>query len=279
MFTATEAYDQNVLGDASAPIQQSLERGGMFTELTAEMNYRATGRRVQFASTGGTDFRYYSDQDRILGVGHHAGAGMTIALSPQASVVLNQTAAYSPSYLYGLFAAIASPGPGQVNTASNYAVNDNPSYNYATDVTLTQHFGARNTFAAHVGGQYVDFVHSTVPAGGISAFRDLLSYDAGGTFTHGLSRDLRFTLGYTFRRVEYLDGSFPTEHDVNVGVEYTSPPLEDAPDVPPGQYRLCDAARACARRSGRRLAATISTGRRCRAEQAVRTHVAGAGRL
>jgi hypothetical protein len=223
MFTITEAYDQNVLGDVNAPIQQALERGGVFTELTAEMNYRATGRRVQFASTGGTNFRYYGDQDRLLGVGHHVGAGLTITLSPQTSLSLNQTAAYSPSYLYGLFAAIAAPGPGQVNVASNYAVNDNPSYNYGTDVTLTQHFGARNTFVAHTGGQYVDFVHSAAQAPGVASYRNLLSYDAGGMFMRGISRDLTFNLGYTFRRAEYLDGSFPTEQDMNVGFQYNRP--------------------------------------------------------
>lgn len=223
MFTTTEAYDQNVLGDANAPLQQALQRGGMFTELTGEMNYRVTGRRVEFASTAGTTFRYYQDQDQVLGVGHHVGAGETIKVSPQTSVALNQTVAYSPSYLYGLYASIAPPGPGQVNVASNYAVNDNPSYSYGTDVTVTQQFGPRNTFAAHVGGQYVDFVHATQFTAGIAPNRDLLSYDAGGKFTHGISRDLQFNFGYTFRRAEYLDGSFPTEHDLDFGIQYDHP--------------------------------------------------------
>ena len=41
MVTATEAYDQNVLGDVNAPLQQVLQKGGEFSELTADMNYRA----------------------------------------------------------------------------------------------------------------------------------------------------------------------------------------------------------------------------------------------
>ncbi len=84
MVTATEAYDQNVLGDVNAPLQQVLQKGGEFSELTADMNYRADGRRVHFASTGGTTFRYYRDQDQFVGIGHHVGAGATVNLSRSA---------------------------------------------------------------------------------------------------------------------------------------------------------------------------------------------------
>jgi hypothetical protein len=223
MVTMTEAYDQNVLGDLNQPIQGVLQQGGEFSELNAEMNYRADGRRVQFASTAGTTFRYYSEQRQLVGVGHHVGAGATIHLSPSASLALNQTVAYSPSYLYGLFANIAAPQPGQVIVGSNYAVNDNASYNYGTGVTFSQQFGPRNTLAVHAGGQYADFVHSGQAAPGATTFRNLLSYDTGATFTHGISRDLRLNLGYTFRRAEYFDGTFPTEHDINIGFEYDRP--------------------------------------------------------
>jgi hypothetical protein len=223
MVTMTEAYDQDVLGDVNAPIQQVFQRGGEFTELNGEMNYRATGRRLQFASTAGTTFRYYRDQEQLVGVGHHAGVGATVKLSPSASLLLNQTVAYSPSYLYGLFANIAAPQPGQVNVGSNYAVNDNASYNYGTNVAVIEQLGPRNTLTVHAGSQYADFVHSGQSATGSTVLRDLLSYEAGGLFTRGLSRDLRLNVGYTFRRAEYFDGTFPTEHDVNLGFEYSRP--------------------------------------------------------
>jgi hypothetical protein len=199
------------------------QRGGEFTELNGEMNYRATGRRLQFASTAGTTFRYYRDQEQLVGVGHHAGVGATVKLSPSASLLLNQTVAYSPSYLYGLFANIAAPQPGQVNVGSNYAVNDNASYNYGTNVAVIEQLGPRNTLTVHAGSQYADFVHSGQSATGSTVLRDLLSYEAGGLFTRGLSRDLRLNVGYTFRRAEYFDGTFPTEHDVNLGFEYSRP--------------------------------------------------------
>jgi hypothetical protein len=222
MLTTTEAYDQNVLGDVNAPVQQVLQKGGEYTEVNAEMNYRADGRRVQFASAGGTTFRYYRDQNQFLGVGHHAGAGATINFSPSTILSLNQTAAYSPSYLYGLFTNIAGPELGRVNVGTNYAVTDSASYNYDTRVTLTEQMGPRNSLAVQVGGRYTDFVHSGSAVGG-NVLRDLLSYEAGGTFSRGLSRDLHLTLGYTFRRTEYFDGSFPIEHDLNVGILYSRP--------------------------------------------------------
>jgi hypothetical protein len=230
MLTATEAYDQNVLGDVNAPVQQVLQKGGDFTEVNAEMNYRAASRRVQFASTAGTTFRYYRSEAQFLGVGHHVGAGATINLSPSTILSLNQTAAYSPSYLYGLFTNIAAPELGHTNVGTNYAVTDSASYNYDTRVTLIEQVGARNSVALHVGGRYTDFVHSgqaTDTTGqsspGATVFRDLLSYEAGGTFSRGLTRDLHLDFGYTFRRTEYFDGSFPTEHDVNAGIQYSRP--------------------------------------------------------
>jgi hypothetical protein len=223
MLTTTEAYDQDVLGDINAPIQQALQKGGEFTELNAEMNYRAMGRRVQFASTAGTTFRYYHGEDQFLGVGHHVGAGATVSLSPSTVLSLNQTVAYSPSYLYGLFANIAAPQLGQVNVGSNYAVIDNASYNYGTRATITEQLGSRDTLAVHVDGRYTDFVKSGESTIAANALRDLLSYEAGGTFSHGLSRDLQLNFGYTFRRTEYFDGSFPTEHDLNFGFQYSRP--------------------------------------------------------
>src|SRR5437763_16019762 len=64
MLTTSEAYDQDVLGDVNAPIQRVFQKGGEFTELTGEINYRATVRRVQFASTAGTKFRYCSQPEQ-----------------------------------------------------------------------------------------------------------------------------------------------------------------------------------------------------------------------
>jgi hypothetical protein len=222
MVTTTEAYDQNVLGDVNAPIQEAIQKGGEFTEVSAEMNYRAVGRRVQFSSTGGTTFRYYGAEAQLVGVGHHVGAGATVKLTPSAALSLNQTVAYAPSYLYGLFANITTPQPAQVSVGSNYAVTDNASYNYATSVVLTEQMGARNTFAVHMDGRYTDFLHSAQSTtGGVPVLRDLLSYEAGGTFSRGISRDVQLNFGYTFRRTEYYDGSFPTEHDINLGIQYS----------------------------------------------------------
>jgi hypothetical protein len=220
MLTATEAYDQNVLGELNQPLQPVFQKGGPFTELTGEMNYRATTSRLQLSTTGAANFRYYPSQDQLVGVGHHVGLGATIKLSPSTSFTVNQTAAYSPSYLYRLFTDIAAPQLGQVSVGSNYAVNDVASYNYGTNVSVTSQVAPRTTLVVHAGGQYTDFVHAAQSSTSAGLFRNLFMYEAGAVLVRGITRDLRFTAGYNFRRAEYLDGTFPSEHDVNIGFEY-----------------------------------------------------------
>ncbi len=223
MFTVTQAYDQDVLGDIGQPLQKALEQGGFYTELNGETNYRVTGRRVELSLNGGTTFRYYRDEDAVVGVGHHGGMGATFHLSPATSLLVSQTIAYSPSYLYGLFADVMAPQPGLAKVSTNYAVNDYSSYNYGTNVMLIQHLGPRSTLSVHGSEAYTDFSTSVPLLPGATALRNLLSYEAGGTFTEGLSRNVRMIVGYTFRRAEYFDGTFPTAHDLNLGVEYDRP--------------------------------------------------------
>lgn len=218
--TVAEAYDQDVLGAAgSVPI--ALEPNRLFTQLTADLSYRVAGRNVQFASTAGANFRYYSEQDQVVGVGHHVGAGLSANLSRTTSLTLNQTVAYAPSYLYRLFASVAPPEPGQTNVASNYAVNDNPSYSYATDMSVMQKMGQRNRLSIAMGGHYTDYLGAPTAAVGGVPLRDLLSYETGATFIRDV-RNGHLNVGYAFRRAQYATTS-PTEHDLNIGFDYDRP--------------------------------------------------------
>lgn len=223
-LTFAEAYDGNVLGEARVPLATAFQASGFFTEMTADVTYRTadTGRRVQFASSAGTNFRYYSQQDEVLGIGHYAGAGLVANLSNDTVLRVNQTITYIPSYLYKLFVDVASPELGEVHAATSYAVNDVASYSYVTNVALTQRIGPRNRLRFDVDGAYTDYQAGS-PNSRELPLRDLLSYRAGLTFSRDLSRDLTFNVGYAYRRAQFYTGAFPTEHDVNIGFDYHRP--------------------------------------------------------
>jgi len=220
-LTIAEAYDQDVSG-AAGLVPTSPQTNRLFTRLAADFSYRADGRNVQFASTAGGNFRYYSDQDRVSGVAHHAGAGLSANLSRTTSLLINQTVAYSPSYLYRLFASVAPSEPGQANVGSNYGVNDNPSYSYDTNIAVTQRMGRRNRLSMAVGGRYTDYVGVTSIADDAEPLRDLMSYETGVTFIRDAGRSGHVNLGYTFKRAQYL-GSDATAHGLNIGFDYDRP--------------------------------------------------------
>jgi len=220
VLTLTEAYDQNILAEGGAP-QAPLEAGGLFTDLTANLNSRLQRRRLQLSMAAGTDVRYYQNQHTAVGVGHYGSSGLTYGWE-RTVLSVDGSVAYAPSYLYRLFASVVAAQPVGEAVASGYAVTDTPSYNYGLRVNLTQNITQRNRITLHGGGRFADFLHESAQLNSFGA-RDLTSYESGLDFTRGLSRNLNLNLGYAYRRAQYFTGVFPTEHDVTIGLDYNHP--------------------------------------------------------
>jgi hypothetical protein len=225
-LTVAEAYDQDLLGSLySNPSVYQI--GGRFTEFMANIQYRADGRKVRFSTTVGTDLRYYDQQDVFVGAGQYAGAGLSISLTRDTTVTVNQTVSYAPSYLYRLFATPGVPELGQVNSGTNYAVNQSPSLSYGTNVSTTTRVGPRSEFSVQAGGQFTDYVRNgnlqTAPVVAGVVASDLSSYQIGGRFSQALSHDLKLNVGYTFTRAQYYDGATPNEQGLNFGFSYDRP--------------------------------------------------------
>jgi hypothetical protein len=218
--TIAEALDQDTPAGGAIPVPTAPQTNRLFTRLTADLSVRAGGD-VQVAATAGGSFRYYSELDQVTGVGHHAGVGVSTNASRTTSLVVNQTVAYSPSYLYRLFASVAAPEPGQATVESNYGVNDSPSYSYNTSIGVTQRMGRRNRLSVTLGGHYTDYVMGAAVAGAGEPLRDLLSYETGATFTRDVNHS-HFNVGYVFKRAQYF-GALATEHDLNIGFDYDRP--------------------------------------------------------
>jgi hypothetical protein len=198
-----------------------LEAGGLYTDLTANFNAHVQGRRLQFSSAAGTDIRYYQDQNTTIGIGHYGNSGLTYT-TPQTTVAIDGGVAYAPSYLYRLFASVASAQPVGETVASGYAISDTSSYNYDLHVGLTRNLTPRNRLVLRGGGRFTDFIHEDAQINGFNT-RDLTTYETGAMFSRGLTRRVNLNLGYTYRRAQYFTGVFPTEHDVTVALEYDHP--------------------------------------------------------
>ncbi len=80
------------------------------------------GTRVQLAATSGSAWRYYPSES-TGNASHTAAIGLSAQFTKRTSLSVNQTAAYSPSYLYGLFPSVTVPAPGDVvPVAPDYAI-------------------------------------------------------------------------------------------------------------------------------------------------------------
>ncbi len=215
-ISITESYDDNLLGDVAPVTEIAQQQSGFYTGLTADLNYHAGSGDLQFAATGSTNIRYFPSEDRVYGVGHSAGAGVSARFGQRTTLLANQTVSYMPSYLYQLFATPAPPQLGESDPASNYAIDDQRSLNYGTSANLTHELGPRDSLSFLVSGRYTDYIEPG------ARLHNLSSYEAGGSYAHSMTRNLRFRTGYTFRRSE-LQGVIPTEHGVNVGFDYGRP--------------------------------------------------------
>jgi hypothetical protein len=216
-----EAYDDNLLADVAQVTPGSAAVGGFYSMFASDASYNWRGRRSQFGATGGTVVRYYNDT-RTFNTSGTAGIGFSTELARRTSLFANQSVAYSPSYLYGLFPTVTTVAPGDaIPVAPDYAVNDSGSYSYATTVSLTQGIARRAQMTGTVSYHRTNFIHAT------ETRHDLTASQAEVTFAHNLARNTSLKVGYHYRVGDFgasfgSDGR-TTEHGVDVGAEYVHP--------------------------------------------------------
>jgi hypothetical protein len=219
--TLVGAYDDDVYGDLLGgfdPLRP--QEGGSSTMLLANAAYNWSGRRVQVAATADSALRYYSETDVFQNVSQTAGLGFSAELAKQTDLLVNQTFAYSPSYLYGLFPTVGQPGPGDVPAAApDYSAYDTESFAYGTTVKVSHNLTDRGSLSATADMQRTDFHRET------GNRRDLDSYGIHVQFSQNISRNSALRVGYRYRTGDfgYVVGSSASEHSIEFGVDYTRP--------------------------------------------------------
>jgi hypothetical protein len=164
--------------------------------------------------------RYFQTASEFRNVSESVGAGFSAQLARRTRVFVNGTAAYSPSYLYGLFPTINEQEPGQsIPDAPDYAVNSQESYSYSAMASLTHGLNARSDVSLSTDVSYTDFVRET------AAIRDFDNYGVNAAYARRLSRHNTLSLSYRYRRGRFgsLAAGETVENGLSVGVQFARP--------------------------------------------------------
>jgi hypothetical protein len=212
-----EAYDDNVLGEV-VPAATPLTTSGIYTSASPGVDFAFRGSRVQLTLLGQSTLRHYPAVHKVLATTHHVGWGMTAQLTSRTTLSLAQTAAYTPAYLYNLFASLAPTTLESLTPApSSYAVNDQRSYAYGTTLGVT-HSVTPRTELSFTGG-----VQGTNVLVDLPGSVNLRSSDAGAAFKYSLGRGVKARVGYAYRDAQYSGTLRPIEHDLDAGLEFRRP--------------------------------------------------------
>ena len=220
-LSLAEAYDANVLGAAvgAAGRTSPLLEGGLFSALSADLRYSVRGRRGAFSANAGTNIHYFSEVNEVVPLGQYVGAGVSVPLGRKTTFSTNHGVTYMPSYLQGLFASPLEPALGDViPPATNLAVNERQSYSYQGMAEFNHEFTRRTSLSFH--GAYRN---TTSVGAGAPRLNDFSSYNAGGRFNYGLTREMRLRLGYSYTGARYSLQRRPVQHNLDLGVDYDRP--------------------------------------------------------
>jgi hypothetical protein len=217
LITASEGLDSELPpAFASRVAQGDLQQGGLSTMLTATADYTRKRRHLQLAGTASTAVRYYQRLDRVDAVSDSAGLGASIRLPKQATLEVNQSAAYAPSYLYQLFPTVAPPALGESIPANpDYRIGRTDSYSYGTRMALMFGSSLGTSVTTTADYSHTDFRQQTATR------PNLTTYASGAKVSHAISRSGGFSIEYRYRTGEFGLGGVTKEHRVSMGVDYS----------------------------------------------------------
>lgn len=213
--------DEDVQNAPGAVVDPLATQGtGFNTTVAGGFNYSFEHRKVQFGASANSWVRYYSELQDYTST-HAAGVGVSVPFAQRSTFSANQSVAYSPPYLYGLFPSVTAESPGSVGSigavGADYLVNDTESYDYETTAAVTHGFTRRGSVTVSARHRHTDFVKNSPTRGDVS-FEEFR-----GAYLHTVSRNGAVNLDYHFVMGDLgFGGGEPTrEHGVTIGYDYT----------------------------------------------------------
>jgi hypothetical protein len=214
-----EAFDTDVPAEHRPTVAGgSPVSGGYSTVFVASADYGWRRPRAEFDAVGTSAVQYYEQLDQVKTLSHSAGVGLSARLPQRTTLLMSQTAAYSPSFLYQLFPTITGGSPADaIPTAPDYDLAEWTSYSYATRMSLTR--GSDRGSRVTAAGEFdrTDF------EGQDAGRADLRIHGIEGRFSHGVRRNALVSVAYHYRAGEFGYGGPTTEQRLTFGVDYSRP--------------------------------------------------------
>jgi hypothetical protein len=218
--TIVAAYDDNLIADAAGVSQGVPAVSGQYAMLQAGGKYSWVTPRLEVGITGASAFRSYN-----LGgprnISQSAGFGLSAALPGRTRLSVNQSAAYSPSYLASLFPGVVDPALGDAPpTSPNYAVNDFASTSYATTAAVSHWLNRRTSVVAAADYTVTNFRTENTES---TARPDGSARGLSTGFSQLIGRHSGLTVDYRYRTAGFGFGvdTSSTEHAVNLAANHT----------------------------------------------------------
>jgi hypothetical protein len=215
----SEALDSEVPPDLRSTVPQDGPRaGGYSTTVMGSAAYANTFGRTQIAGTALTAFRYYDRLDRLDAVSHSGGIGANMRLPRRATLRIDQTVAYSPSYLFQLFPDATDPALGDpAPAAPDYGIERSDSYSSRTSTTYA--LGSARAGLVSVSADYghTDFQQA------ITVRPHLTIFAASGRYSHAIARNGTVSVEYRYHTSEFGDGASTRQHAITIGATYSKP--------------------------------------------------------
>jgi hypothetical protein len=220
MVSLAEGYNDDTSPRVSTVVDPNAgQASGLQTMLVADGAYSWRGTKLQFAVNGVSAFAYYNDLSETRSLSHSIGIGFNAQLSPKTSLLVNQSAAFTPSYLYGLFPGDDTIDPGdEVPAAPEYSVQTRDSYFYNTSLGLSHNFTVRNRLSLSGDFNYTDYVRE------FDTQRDMQVAGFRGQFSRNVKRNTVLAAGYRLRNGDVGIAFEPTtEQGIDIGVDHSRP--------------------------------------------------------
>ena len=182
--------------------------------LLGAADYARTRGHLQIAATGFGAYRYQRAFDRFDTMSQSAGFGAVIGLPARASVRVDQTVAYSPSYLYQLYPAPAPALGEAIPVAPDYQVVETDSLIYRSNATFSMNVRHGTRVTASTAYERTDFRGALAeqPQLGVHSF-------SGGVFEN-IRKNVQFSVDYSYLQSDFRLGAAAEQH-VALGAEYS----------------------------------------------------------
>ena len=196
----------------------SLQSGGFSTSFMSDFSFASRSNRVDVGVNAGTVVRYYAEAHDTRLLGHNAGVGVSWRLPKRTTLLANQSAAYTPTYLFGLFPAPGNIEPGDPGiTAPDFALSEFQSYTHSTTVTMKHEVTRRASLTGTGEYHYIDRLRER------AVWQDVSDYALRGGYDQNVTRNTGFNAQVRYRSGQYgytAVGTM-TEAGIDVGMRHT----------------------------------------------------------